>query len=1241
MKPKIKQSMFTKIQKVPIKLLLTLVFILLASIVFLLRLRQKPETVEAGWWNDSWHYRQPITTTNGSAYSATDVPYRLIVDTQTLISSNKMQSDADDIRIVDKNGDTIRYQVELSTLNTTQTGIWLEADVPANSSEIYYIYYGNPSASAPDFDSDVTSVSGDGETVEMIDGFGYSTSTTHARVSDVRKDGTNLGVNGNYHHTTGYPGNWWDDRSFTKTLLASGPLFVEVKFEDTNYGSYSSLGTNIKMFKNGFVETRLFMNYNTSGTDTLYYYLHFDNDTRNSVWIDGSEVLSDIDANSGTLYQANLGDNWFGQRWTATGYYGGTIVRKNNSDWTSGATSTRASYYQTNYSNAEAYTSGVSREIRYGIFAGDGGLSEMTQKGSSYGDATTSLGTEQKGTGPIAHWDFNEGAGSTAHDVIGGNYGIISNSVWKIKDNCVSGGCLYFDGTADNVAISSPVYISPDPGFTITHWIKTSSSSRQVYTIGNAGGGNGYRFGISSGRIAFLVGNSGAYTETTCGTKTVNDNQWHTITGVVTTSTFTCYIDGEYEATANISDYTGMSTVAPGIGAPPCCTDFAGYIDEPKFFDYPLTPDQIKVEYNRGAGVAIGVGSTSIGSTTPIAHWNFNEGAGSTTHDVISSNHGNFGTGGSTPSWTQDGKNTKALVFDGVNSLVDIPNIPNELKLITSSTFTISAWINPSATTASVYYPIVANQRSTSLFFGLYGNSPRLGLDDGFMSSGAAVNTDEWSHVVVTYDGGTTQATFYVDGKQYNTATNSDIASSTYTNLYIGYESRWPERFVGKIDEVKVFNYALTPEEIAIEYNRGSALSLGASQSSIDVGTTNLVAEWKFEEGVGTTTYDTSGNSNNGVFGAGSSAPTWTTGKIGKALNFNGTNDYLDISDLTLTGQFTYSFWINSNDTGTRMWSSGTGSQKIGTVGGNFFVRLISSSDNTVAFPSTNTWHHIVITRNSDNKVDLFVNGGQPTRLFSDATQSGDTYLQIIGRANDGSGQFYQGKIDNIKIFNTALTPAQIAWEYNQGAPVGHWRLDEKSGLTAYDSSGLGNTGTLGSGDSAPTWITGKLNNAASFDGNDRIAITTTNIINPSQGSVSLWVKPNGNQASPAYVFSHPQGGDNSRIYIDFASGGLSIDCRLGNATTIGSYTLTNNTWTHILCNWNGTSASFYVNGINKTTTSSFNGLTSAAATSYIGIFSTSQAYNGLIDDIRIYNYALTDDQIKNLYNGGSAIKFN
>ncbi len=163
-----------------------------------------------------------------------------------------------------------------------------------------------------------------------------------------------------------------------------------------------------------------------------------------------------------------------------------------------------------------------------------------------------------------------------------------------------SGNAIEFDGDGDKIQISNSLGLSGP--FTFSHWIKTTQTAGQVYTIGNAGGGNGYRFGISGGKIAFLIGNSTGHTESAnCGMKTINDGNWHLITGIYDRgNAFYCYVDGVLNGSVSIPFYEGMSNSAPSIGAPPCCTDFNGTIDEVAIYSRALTADEVKAHYEAG-----------------------------------------------------------------------------------------------------------------------------------------------------------------------------------------------------------------------------------------------------------------------------------------------------------------------------------------------------------------------------------------------------------------------------------------------------------------------------------------------------------------------------------------------------------------------------------------------------------------------------------------------------------------
>lgn len=257
-------------------------------------------------------------------------------------------------------------------------------------------------------------------------------------------------------------------------------------------------------------------------------------------------------------------------------------------------------------------------------------------------------------------------------------------------------------------------------------------------------------------------------------------------------------------------------------------------------------------------------------------------------------------------------------------------------------------------------------------------------------------------------------------------------------------------------------------------------------------------------------------------------------------------------------------------------------------------------------------WHHLATTWDGSN-ITNYLDGLLQNIVGQTGSFSGTSDTLYIGRRQNPPAYYY-GKLDNIKIFNTALTPAQIAWEYNQGAPIAHWRLDEKDGVIAYDASDNSNWGLLGAGDSSPALVSGKLNNSADFDGNDYISIGST--ISSVQ-SISFWMKQDSTSQPALLQLS-------SSDYLRTAASSLSV-FGFGTPTVyidgIVSNYLADTNWHHISI----------ISSSAITANQTFFGYTSG----------DNAFYSGLLDDIRFFNYPLTPDQIKNLYNGGASVKFN
>ena len=199
---------------------------------------------------------------------------------------------------------------------------------------------------------------------------------------------------------------------------------------------------------------------------------------------------------------------------------------------------------------------------------------------------------------------------------------------------------------------------------------------------------------------------------------------------------------------------------------------------------------------------------------------------------------------------------------------------------------------------------------------------------------------------------------------------------------------------------------------------------------------------------------------------------------------------------------------------------------------------------------------------------------------------------------------------------------------------VGYWKFDETSGITARDASGHGNTGALST--PAPTWGSGKFNGGLSFASN-YVRVTSLENTNfpQAQGVVALWV--NGSFSTQAFKPIFDTWGSRNHVFMrtNNADGKIQIYLQKTSSAYIGggNFNLVDNTWTHIVLAYNTETDQcwIYINGVSvyqaAITDSSW---TPSAQRVYIG-----NGFVGLIDDVRIYNRALTAADVLALYNNG------
>jgi hypothetical protein len=201
-----------------------------------------------------------------------------------------------------------------------------------------------------------------------------------------------------------------------------------------------------------------------------------------------------------------------------------------------------------------------------------------------------------------------------------------------------------------------------------------------------------------------------------------------------------------------------------------------------------------------------------------MGYWSFNEGSGTVAADR--SGHGNDGQLMNGPTWVA-GKIAGALKFDGVDDYVLVPH--NASLLPTGNEVTVSVWINAERHTGpnnATWQGILSkgdNPRLYSLYTeasgALHFSTGPSGAFVGTLSTGQ-VPLHEWVHVVAMVSGG--QHVYYINGQPAGTSgSGATLPAGGTSPLNIGRTPDEPDReFLGMIDDVRLYNRALTAEEI-------------------------------------------------------------------------------------------------------------------------------------------------------------------------------------------------------------------------------------------------------------------------------------------------------------------------------------------------------------------------------------------------------------------------------------------
>ena len=450
-----------------------------------------------------------------------------------------------------------------------------------------------------------------------------------------------------------------------------------------------------------------------------------------------------------------------------------------------------------------------------------------------------------------------------------------------------------------------------------------------------------------------------------------------------------------------------------------------------------------------------------------VGYWPFNGNAND------QSGNGNNGTvNGATITTDRFGNANSAYNFDGINDFIEVPVQQQNI-----SSYSILCWFKyPTLPLSSDYKAMVQasggypnSQYSLSLQMSanpLFPNQANdkvsvsingAGVFNGFISNNT-YNDNTWHCLVGVWEApvgvqsNSLYVKMYLDGVLINdNSTEVDYNSVStpingYGNTLFGMMNHLigNRYFDGELDDIGIWNRALSQQEITTMYN---GVNYSDTCNAVSGSLTNgLVGYWPFCGNAN----DDSGNGNNGTVN-GATLTTDRFGNSNSAYSFDGVNDYISTSYIGELGSNSrsISFWYNSftNNTDETVFTDYGGNN----CGEGFACALFPSNkagvDNTCSYiksnsmTSVNNWNYFTVTYNSSESPNiinckLYINGdlqstSQSSTLYNINTINGINMIFGSSRLFNPV-QYFNGKIDDIGIWNRALTQQEITQLYNQ-----------------------------------------------------------------------------------------------------------------------------------------------------------------------------------------------------------------
>jgi|GEM_PF-2975180 len=384
------------------------------------------------------------------------------------------------------------------------------------------------------------------------------------------------------------------------------------------------------------------------------------------------------------------------------------------------------------------------------------------------------------------------------------------------------------------------------------------------------------------------------------------------------------------------------------------------------------------------------------------------------------------------------------------------------------------------------------------------------------------------------------------------------------------------------------------------------------------------------------------------------------------ALSFDGVDDQVTLPTgiVSTLNDFTIEGWVYWKGGGNwqRVFDFGTGTNT------NMFLTVNNQDNGNPRFALTtagtsgeqqitsnialtpNRWNHIAVTLSGATTTGtMYINGvqvGFNPNMTLRPSSLGSTTNNYLGRSQYAD-PFFNGNIDEFRIWNIARTEAQINQSmFGVGASatglVSYYKMDEGSGQTIDDADPAAADGTLGASTASeatdPTWVYSPVRSSANglaFDGVD-------DYVNVGPGfsfqtfTIEMWVKPGATQQAYADIIDNNHGTGISWVLQQ--DGGVHNQYIFGsNGTASPPFNLTADVWQHLAIVVGSGTKTIYINGTAVVTETGlgnnfYNGNESLRLGAWGG---GGRHWNGVMDEVRIWNTARTQTEIQNFQNAG------